>query len=55
MNRQRKLIKKQFSNVKLLETTDNLNNSYRHDNCHFNREGIERISTEIAKIINLNN
>jgi hypothetical protein len=54
MNEQRKLIKKQFSNVKLLEITDNLDNSYRHDKCHLNREGIKKVSAEIAKIINLN-
>ena len=55
MNKQRQLIKNQFSNVKLLEITDNLDNSYRRDKCHFNRKGIEKVSTEIAKIINLNN
>lgn len=55
MNKQRQLIKKQFSNVKLLEITDNLDNSYRHDKCHLNRKGIEKVSTEIAKMINLNN
>lgn len=34
------------------EVTDNLDNSYRFDKCHFNKYGIEAITEEISKIIN---
>ena len=50
---QRKLISEKWSNIKLLEITDNLNASYRYDQCHFNRKGTEIISDVISKSINL--
>ena len=53
MDLQRELIKKKWQNVKLFEITDNLDNSYRRDDCHFNRKGIDRVSTELAESINL--
>lgn len=53
MDFQRKLISEKYENVKLLEITDNLNDKYRRDNCHFNRKGIDKISNELALQINL--
>ena len=53
MDFQRKLISEKYENVKLLEITDNLNDKYRLDNCHFNRKGIDKISNELALQINL--
>ena len=50
---QRELIRKKYKNIKLLEITDNLNDTYRIDTCHFNSEGIDKISTELASQINL--
>jgi len=32
--------------------TDKLDKSFRYDGCHFNKEGIEIITNEIAEIIN---
>jgi hypothetical protein len=53
MDLQREMIKKKWQNVKLLEITDNLDNSYRRDDCHLNRKGIDRVSAELAESINL--
>ena len=53
MDFQRKLIGEKYKNVKLLEITDNLDNRYRYDNCHFNRQGVDKISNELALQINL--
>ena len=52
MNYQREEIKKRISNAVLLDTTDNLDISFRRDDCHLNRKGTEFVTTELAKIIN---
>lgn len=52
MNYQRQEIKKKFPNTVLLEITDNLDNSFRRDNCHLNRKGTEVVTSALAKIIN---
>ena len=53
MDFQRKLIREKYKNVKLLKITDNLDDTYRYDNCHFNIKGIDKISNELALQINL--
>ena len=50
---QRQMIQKKYKNVKLLEITDNLDDTHRIDACHFNAKGIDKISTELASHINL--
>ena len=35
-----------------LEITDNLDQSYRYDNCHFNQKGFNKISEELVKYLN---
>ena len=52
MERERKKIVQNYKNIRLLKITDNLDHSYRHDGCHFNRKGIDKISSVIANIVN---
>lgn len=54
MEKQRQKIRKNFKNIELLKITDTLDKSYRHDGCHFNRKGIDKISSIIANKINHN-
>ena len=54
MEKQRQKIRKNFKNIELLKITDTLDKSYRHDGCHFNRKGIDKISSIIADKINHN-
>ncbi len=54
MEKQRQKIKKKFKNIELLKITDTLDKTYRHDGCHFNRKGIDKISSIIANKINYN-
>ena len=42
-----------MKNIFTTEVTDNLNKNYRYDGCHFNKFGIELITEEISKIINM--
>ncbi len=39
-------------NIILTEVTDNLDENYRYDGCHYNSFGTEIIASEISKIIN---
>ena len=41
-----------FNDVIVTDITDNLDNNYRYDGCHFNKFGTEAITNEISKIIN---
>ena len=41
-----------FNDVIVTDVTDNLDNNYRYDGCHFNKFGTEAITDEISKIIN---
>lgn len=41
-----------FNDVIVTDITDNLDNNYRYDGCHFNKFGTEAITDEISKIIN---
>ncbi len=52
-------IQKNISNnrnkyIKVINT-DDLDNNYRYDDCHFNELGIDKLSDEFSKIINLLN
>jgi hypothetical protein len=39
-------------NTFITEVTDNLDNNYRYDSCHFNKFGVEEIAREIASLLN---
>lgn len=41
-----------FKNIFTLSVTDNLDNFFRYDGCHLNEHGVEKVSSEISKLIN---
>ena len=49
---QQKKLGEIYSNVIVTNVSDNLDLNFRHDGCHFNVLGIERITDEISEIIN---
>ena len=54
LNKQQKSLTKIFNDIIITNVTDNLDMNYRIglDNCHFNPLGVEKITDEIAIIIN---
>ena len=52
LNEIQKEISIKYSGISDLIDTDSLSNNYRYDQCHFNQNGLEKISDNISNLIN---
>ena len=51
--KQQKKLSTEFANVIVIKTVDILDNNYRYDGCHLNNFGVDEITDEFSKIINI--
>tara|TARA_Y100001970_G_scaffold279608_1_gene387247 strand:- start:810 stop:1706 length:897 start_codon:yes stop_codon:yes gene_type:complete len=52
LNNQQKKLQMIFDDVIVASVTDNLDENFRYDGCHFNKFGTEAITNELSEIIN---